>query len=213
MSTPEQARHSVSATVRPCWSCKGPVGGCDLFCQTCEAVQPPGQLDHYSRLGLDVTFDINENELDRGYFDLQRLLHPDRFATKGPQEKVLSQQQATCLNDAYETLKDPLTRADYLVHLKGVGVLTEGCDLVNDTALLMESMEMREALAEAETPEAINEIIKRARKGIKECTDELSQVFAQDRIEDACHLTTRLKYLRKLLDETRVQKAKLTGAT
>lgn len=211
MTSPEQAGKETTAKVLTCWSCKGPVGVADLFCKTCQAVQPPGQLDHYKRLGLDQSFDLDETGLDRHYFDLQRQLHPDRFATKSPKEKMLSMQQATCLNEAYEALKDPLTRADYLVHLQGAGVLTEGCDLVNDTALLMESMEMREALAEAETMEAINAIIKRARTDIKECIDDLSGVFAKGDLEQACHLTTRLKYLRKLLDETRIQKAKIMG--
>lgn len=211
MTAPAQAGNENKAKVLTCWSCHGPVGVADLFCKTCAAVQPPGQVDHYQRLGLGRTFDIDEAGLDRHYFDLQRQLHPDRFATKSSQEKMLSMQQATCLNEAYEILKDPLRRADYLVHLQGAGVLTEGCDLVNDTALLMESMEMREALAEAETPEAINEIIKRARKDIQECIADLSHVFAEDKLEEACHLTTRLKYLRKLLDETRIQKAKIIG--
>lgn len=179
------------------------------FCDTCGAVQPPGQVDHFSRLGLDASFTVAQRDLDRVYFDLQRQLHPDRFATKSPTEKSLSQQQATALNDAYETLKDPLKRADYLVHLKGMGVFPEGCNLVNDQMLLMESMELREALAEAETPVDVDAINARASEDIRTCIEQLTTLFADDDIEGACRLTTRLKYLNKLAEECRARKVKL----
>ena len=179
------------------------------FCETCGAVQPPGQTDHFARLGLDVVFTVENRDLDQAYFALQRQLHPDRFATKSPREKSLSQQQATALNDAYETLKEPLARADYLVHLKGMGVFPEGCNLVNDQMLLMESMELREALAETETPGDVDAITARAEKDIAECIEQLTTLFADDDIEGACRLTTRLKYLKKLADECRARKGQL----
>ncbi|MBC8268924.1 MAG: Fe-S protein assembly co-chaperone HscB [Rhodospirillaceae bacterium] len=192
-----------------CWSCKGPVKQVNPLCETCGAVQPPGQMDHYQRLGLAVSFDINVADLDQLYFDLQRHLHPDRFATRSPRERAISQLQATAINDAYETLKEPLTRADYLVHLRGMGVFPEGCNLINDQALLMETMELREALAEAETTDQVDVLSVRAQDDIKVCIEQLSKLFSENDIEGACKLTTRLKYLQKLAEETRIHRMKL----
>ena len=56
--------------VLPCWSCKGPVATGALFCGVCEAVQPPGQADPFSRLGFEALFDVDTAELDRRYFNL-----------------------------------------------------------------------------------------------------------------------------------------------
>lgn len=197
--------------ISPCWSCKGPVSGQALFCHTCHAVQPPSGDDHFSRLGLESGFDVDVDVLERRYFDLQRQLHPDRFASRTPRERLLSQQQATSLNEAFETLKDPLQRADYLVHLRGAGVLPEGCDAVNDPVVLMEAMELRESLAEAETSHEVDAITRRTLEDIDVCVDELSQAFEANDLEGACRLTTRLKYLRKLADEIRVRRAQLAG--
>ncbi len=207
------AKHATMDKPSPCWSCKGPVASSAPFCDTCAAVQPPGQADHFSRLGLRVTFELADRDLDLAYFALQRHLHPDRFANKSAREKSLSQQQATAINDAYETLKEPLRRADYLVHLKGMGVFPEGCNLVNDQMLLMESMELREALAEAESPGQVDAITARANEDIKVCIEQLSALFADDDIEGACRLTTRLKYLKKLAEECRARKARLHAAS
>ena len=103
-----------------CWSCRGPVPAAESFCPTCKAVQPPGQNDHFARLGFARTYDLDPKLVERRYFELQRRLHPDRFATKSAKERALSQAQATSLNAAYETLMDPLARAVYLLRLAGI---------------------------------------------------------------------------------------------
>ncbi|MBT3238083.1 MAG: Fe-S protein assembly co-chaperone HscB [Rhodospirillaceae bacterium] len=204
----EATLNDTRPDIVPCWSCGGPIDG-SAFCDTCKAVQPPGQRDHFSRLGLNVSFDIDPATLDEVYFSMQRKLHPDRFATHSPKEKAYSQQQATAINDAYETLKDPHGRADYMVHLKGTDVLPEGCNLINDQVLLIESMEMREALAESETPADVDIISARATEDIRVCIAQLSKLFANNDIEGACKLTTRLKYLKKLAQEAQAHRAKL----
>ncbi len=205
-STPEIAQASA---IVPCWNCKGPVASLALFCSTCGAVQPPGGVDHFSRLGFLPKFDLDQAELEKRYFAYQRRLHPDRFATKGPKEKALSQQQATALNDAYETLKDSLRRAAYLLALKGRPSGIDGSTTIDDPALLMEAMEMREALAEAETPEAVEKVAAKADQDLLEIRCALSQAFQHDDLDAAATLTTRLKYLTKLAEEARARKVRL----
>lgn len=195
--------------MKACWSCKGPVNAGALFCATCKAVQPPAAVSHYQRLGVEMTFDVDVPALDRLYFDLQRQLHPDRFATKAAKERALSQQQATALNDAYETLKDPLKRADYLVHLKGVNVLPEGCNLVQDQSILIEAMEMRERLMAASTLADVGTLARETKAEIDDVVTGLSLAFKGDDIEGACQLTTRLKYLNKMMGEVRQVRARL----
>ncbi|OEJ65212.1 Fe-S protein assembly co-chaperone HscB [Magnetovibrio blakemorei] len=200
---------SPETHLKPCWSCKGPSPATALFCHTCKAVQAPASVDHFARLGMEPTFDVDVAALDRLYFDLQRQLHPDRFATKAPKEKALSQRQATALNDAYEVLKNPLMRADYLVHLLGIDVLPEGCNLVHDQSILMEAMEMREKLMMADTQDALNAIQRETKTEIDDVLSALSLAFAGHDIQGACRLTTRLKYLDKMMGEVRHSRARL----
>ena len=202
--------HEKAAMV-PCWSCHGPVRAGDAFCGSCQAVQPPGQVDHFRRLGLPRAYVIDLGVLEKAYFQAQRQLHPDRFATRTAKEKALSQQQATALNDAYETLKDSLSRATYLAGLMGLNVLKEGCNALTDPVILMEAMEMREALAEAETEADVTQVTKRAQDEIADCEDEMKAAFAKGDLEALGTLLTRLKYLRKLADQTRLRRAELRG--
>jgi molecular chaperone HscB len=194
----------------PCWSCKGPVSPRALFCSTCGAVQAPGQTDHFARLGLMRGFDLSPDQLQKQYFGFQRRLHPDRFATRTPKERALSQQQATALNEAYEVLKDPLRRAAYLLRLAGRVVNVEESATVSDPVLLMEAMEMREALEEAETAEEVTEIAAKAEADVQACVAAISRAFAADDLEGAGKLTTRLKYLGKLAEEAKARRIRLT---
>ncbi len=202
---------SGSGAIVPCWSCKGPISPRALFCSTCGAVQPPGKTDHFTRLGLRRAYGLDPAELDRQYFGFQKRLHPDRFATRTAKERALSQQQATALNEAYETLKDPLKRAAYLLQLAGRAADVDQTATVTDPELLMEAMEMREALADAETAEEIAVLAAQAETEMSLCEAALSQAFAEPPdLEAADKLTTRLKYLGKLAEEARSRKMRLT---
>ena len=199
----------ISKQVVPCWSCHGPLQAGNAFCSTCNAVQPPAAVDHFIRLGLAVDFDVDATSLDGIYFGLQRTLHPDRFATSTAKEKAYSQAQATAINDAYETIKDPLKRADYIIHIRGVSVMPDGCNLVNDPSILMEAMDVREKLAAAEKIADVDLIATEAREEMKDIIQGISLAFKGDDIEGACQLTTRLKYLTKLLDEVRQRRTQV----
>jgi len=203
------ATAATAAALHPCWSCKGPVANRALFCSVCGAVQGPGAIDHFTRLGLAPSFEIDHDALERQYFGFQRRLHPDRFAGKSSKEKALSQSQATSLNDAYETLKDPLKRAAYLLELLGHPVDLTACGTINDPELLMEQMEKREAIAEADTVDAITRLSAEADTEVIACQCHISAAFAAGDLNDAAHLSIRLKYLTKLAEDARVRKVRM----
>jgi molecular chaperone HscB len=164
--------------------------------------------DHFARLGLTPGFDIDAADLQRRYVALQRQLHPDRFATRPAAERALALSRASDLNQAYETLKTPLERAEYLLSLKGK---TAG-HTVDDPAMLMEAMELREALTEAESPDAVDALIARANDDIAGVERALSAAFRSDDLETARKLAQRLSYLMKLTQEARRRRLRLVNA-
>ena len=68
-------------------------------------------MDHFARLGLPAALDLEPASLDKAYFALQRRWHPDRFVAKPAEERARASTEAAALNEAYRTLKDPLSRA------------------------------------------------------------------------------------------------------
>jgi len=194
-----------------CWSCQKAAEG--LFCGACGVVQPPGSIDHFQRLGLARGFDVATAELDRRYFALQRQLHPDRFVKKTPRERAVSQSQAASLNEAYETLRDPLGRAVYLLRLQGIELEPASGQTISDPVLLMEAMEMREALSEAADAEAVQAVADDVESQRKAGFEKLAKAFAENDTAKARTQTLRLKYLTKLADDIRGRRAAMRAAS
>lgn len=193
---------ATASETAACWSCGAATADATAFCSTCGLVQPPGQSDHFTRLGQPRSFDVDLAGLDRRYFALQRQLHPDRFARKTAREKAVSQQQAAALNEAYETLKNPLRRARYLALQQGVDLPGEG-RTIDDPELLMEAMERREALAEATTVAAVQALESAADGERAALLRGLSALFAADDKNGVRMAILRLAYLDKFTEEAR----------
>lgn len=101
-----------------CWSCAAQVQA--HFCHACGKVQPPVPADYFSFFGLRRKLDLDTAALEREFYKLSRGLHPDLFARATPREQEWSLEQSSRLNDAYRTLRDPITRTEYLLELEGV---------------------------------------------------------------------------------------------
>lgn len=107
-----------------------------------------GQKSYFELFGLPEQFALNPEDLSERYLHLRQMVHPDLYATAGGREKRLSLQASTLVNEAYQTLKDPLARARYLLELL-TGNPGDDHETTKDMGFLMEQMELREALAEA----------------------------------------------------------------
>src|SRR5436190_14457074 len=101
-----------------CWSC-GAMRAAH-FCASCGKVQPPAPVDYFTFFGLPPKLNVDVPALEKSFYELSRKLHPDLNARAGSQEQEWSMEQSSLLNDAYRTLKDPIKRTEYLLHLEGV---------------------------------------------------------------------------------------------
>jgi molecular chaperone HscB len=101
-----------------CWSC-GAMRAAH-FCQECGKVQPPTPVDYFTFFGLPFRLNLEPEKLEREFYALSRHLHPDINAINSDREQQWSLEKSSQLNDAYRTLKDPITRTEYLLRLQGV---------------------------------------------------------------------------------------------
>jgi molecular chaperone HscB len=104
--------------------------------------------NHFQIFGVPARFEVDLSALEARYRELQREVHPDRFARASQAEQRVSMQLATRVNEAYQTLKSPLRRAAYLLHLHGVDPEFE-TNTAMPAGFLAGQMERRETLEEA----------------------------------------------------------------
>ncbi|MBM3502702.1 MAG: Fe-S protein assembly co-chaperone HscB [Alphaproteobacteria bacterium] len=201
--SPENAPAPGAST--PCWSCRTPVDARAPFCHACGTIQPPRAVDHFVRLGVKRQFDVDLRELERQYFGFQRRFHPDRFATKSAEERAFSLQHSTATNEAFETIRSPRRRAEYLLTLLGQPALPADAHTVGDPALLAEVLQLREALDESAEPRAMQRIAQDALARAEDCTRSIAAAFAAGNLAEAGKQTLWLAYLDKLADEIRAR--------
>jgi molecular chaperone HscB len=101
-----------------CWSC-GAMRAAH-YCQECGKVQPPVPVDYFAFFGLPYKLSLDPAQLERDFYALSRKLHPDINARADGPEQEWSLEKTSQLNDAYRTLKDPISRTEYLLRLQGV---------------------------------------------------------------------------------------------
>ncbi len=78
------------------------------------------QNSYFAQFGLPPHLQLDLSALEKGFYAQSRRLHPDRFAARPAVEQEAALAASSRLNDAYRTLRDPITRTEYLLGLEGI---------------------------------------------------------------------------------------------
>ena len=160
--------------------------------------------NHFQLFGLEPAFQLNLARLDQSFRDIQAQVHPDKFSHAPDAERRLSMQWSTHVNEAYQTLKQPISRARYLLKLRGVDTQEE-TNTAMPTDFLMEQMEWREAIGEAKDAADATELDQRGnklRQVMHHLQDDIGQRLDQSHdYPGAAEAVRKLRFLDKLREE------------
>jgi molecular chaperone HscB len=164
-------------------------------------VANPSSSDLFALLGIAPGYDIDPAALERAFFERSKELHPDRVASAPAAERVAALSRSRALNDAYQLLKKPVSRAEYLLSRAGV---TIGDNERLEPAFLMEILELREELAEARVAKQTSLIEKlcgemKARR--KSTLAKLPALFEANDLHAIKEQLMLLRYVDRYLEE------------
>jgi molecular chaperone HscB len=134
------------------------------------------QSNDFELFDVPVQFAQDNAALDARWKELQREAHPDKFAAQGAAAQRLAMQWSVRINAAFRRLKDPLKRATYLCELHGAPINAE-TNTAMPADFLMQQMEWREALDDAETLQNIEEIALQLNEAEREQLSKLEQLI------------------------------------
>jgi molecular chaperone HscB len=164
-------------------------------------------VDPFDTFGLPARFDVDAKELETRYRDLLRALHPDKHVQAAATQRRESLSRSVDVNDAYRVLKDELKRAQALLVRHG----RRGKSEPQDPELLMEIMELREALDDAKRSRNLDAtrllsgqvaaLEEQARQALREAFAMLEQQSLPHVLEAAACALSRLTYYRRFQDE------------
>ncbi|MCP4285477.1 MAG: Fe-S protein assembly co-chaperone HscB [Gammaproteobacteria bacterium] len=173
---------------------------------------------YFELFGLPVGYIIDKIQLAERYRELQRVVHPDRFANGTEQERRLSMQGAIRINEAYSALKDPIERARYMLSLNGIEMDAQQ-ETTRDSVFLMEQLEMREALEAArDKPDpyaAIADLMTEINQRISNMVGQMAVQFetpTPEQLESAREILRKMQFLQKFRHDAESLEAELDEA-
>lgn len=166
----------------------------------CSKIQTvPKSLDYFSLFSLSPSVELDEQELEKIFKRMQRVLHPDKFAQRPEIEQIMALKASSFVNQAYQTLKDRYSRLHYLLALSGAPVSEETVGKMLDQSFLLEIMEKMEFFS-MEDPDSggFREVAEQNDRDIDDCYVAAALCAARRDWSGAQEATSRLNYFQRI---------------
>lgn len=160
-------------------------------------------MDYFELLNFERIYKIDFSLLHQRYLEIQMKYHPDKATNNKEKERYLV--ISATLNKAYTTLKDDLTRAEYLLFLKGLSNNTIESNIGMTTDLIAKIWSELEKLEKFEKLEELEEFYNQKINQRKAIVNNISQAFAQEQLLTARDNTIELRYLNNLISNIKVK--------
>lgn len=169
-------------------------------------ITPDAQFDNFFALfEQPVQFAVDQERLDQQLRLLQKRYHPDNLVADSKntadsaQAKQQSEQASALINQAYQTLRDPDSRASYLLDIAGQAQNLEHS--IADLDFLEDAMQMRMDLDDAiEGKElaALKQLHPQITERLNKQSERFNSAYQSQDWQTAIDATQKLKFLVKL---------------
>ena len=169
-------------------------------------ITPDAQFDNFFALfEQPVQFAVNQERLDQQLRLLQKRYHPDNLVADSKnvadsaQAKQQSEQASALINQAYQTLRDPDSRASYLLDIAGQAQNLEHS--IADLDFLEDAMQMRMDLDDAiEGKElaVLKQLNTQITVRLNKQSERFDSAYQSQDWQTAIDATQKLKFLVKL---------------
>ena len=170
-----------SLSILECRNCGAGAPVDEHFCPQCSRILALGRHgDYFKFLGLPRRLTIDAQDLEKRFRDLSRQFHPDYYYNAAPAERLASLERSSYLNDAYRTLKNPVSRVEHLLAIEGLppaksdeGAAKVPPSLLEEVFALNEELdEIRELRESGTDPDRLRVRLESARAPIEEKREE-----------------------------------------
>lgn len=166
-------------------------------------ITPEAQFDNFFALfEQPVQFELHQDSLDQRLRLLQKRYHPDNVVnnlTDGIKAKQHSEQASALINQAYQTLSAPDSRAAYLLDMAGHAQTLE--QSIADLDFLEDAMEMRMDLDDAINDNSrvtLQQLHPQVVERLNIQSNRFNNAYQHQEWQTAIDATQKLKFLVKL---------------
>ncbi|KAJ3301235.1 hypothetical protein HDV03_001174 [Kappamyces sp. JEL0829] len=140
---------------------------------------------------LTKSFTIDGSVLKKRFREWQSKWHPDLFGSKSPIEQQMSAEMSMMANKAYQILRDPLSRAHYLLELSNKAIPD---NFALPPSFLMQVMDIQERVDDASIPKELEALVLENQQRIDATVSAIAAAFEADDLKAAQLETVKLNY-------------------
>lgn len=162
-------------------------------------------MNHFAKLGLETSFDIDKRLLEAKYLQCLGRFHPDKFVNKSAKEKLQAASDSVIVNDAYKILKSDLLRAQYIMSLYGFVIGSENDNVKATQIVLGEALEDRQRLDEIDSKAELQELYLAVKSEITTAISTFARLLEAGKLPEAASEVVRLRYKDKFLRDVEMR--------
>ena len=183
---------------KKCWSCKAVVSPLDFFCKFCKKIQENVDFNEFEIFSMEKKILINFDLLERKYLELQMTFHPNKFIGLSNREIEISNKYSSKINEAYNTLKNHVSRINLILINSGVSIINND-ETYKNSELLEDIMDIQEEFMFAEIDQK-KKIKERIKKLIDEILLDTQELYKKRDYNRMLKNSIKLSYLNKILN-------------
>jgi molecular chaperone HscB len=176
------------------------------YCSECSRILPPTERNYFDVFGLPVDrLVIDMPQLEKRFLELSRKYHPDRFASKSALENQIAHEYSSAVNNAYRTLKEPVSRAKYVVERRLGSIEEKSASVPPDMAeFFFEIHDVLDTIRESNgnAPESALKEVQKAEQDLREKVQQLESDLQQQFVSyDSAPDKKNLEKIKEILSE------------
>jgi molecular chaperone HscB len=180
-----------------CTFCNGQNSAEAVHCYKCNKLLFDNNLNYFQIFSIKPFEDTSTAALNNKLFELQKQFHPDQFVTKNKQEQELTAVYSTKINEAYQTLKDPVKTIEYFLRIHNYE-LTDKKNLIPQEYML-NIYSHAETLSETTDEEEIKQIVAWLKAEQKQLISLAINEINSLNLANALTSLAKIKYLNSIL--------------
>ncbi|MEY4589800.1 MAG: Fe-S protein assembly co-chaperone HscB [Pseudomonadota bacterium] len=166
------------------------------------------QQTYFELFQLPQAFNLDQSALAAAYRQVQKQVHPDKFAGLPAAEQRMAVQFASFVNQAYDTLRHSVKRGEYLLSLAAENTSMQN-STTTDPAFLIQQMHWREALSDcpqaAEPLAALDALRAEAKREMSVQEGVFGAAYQAQNWPEARQALGKLMFVTKLLADIHQQ--------
>lgn len=159
----------------------------------------------FALLNQEQRFNLDPDQIEQAYIHASKTVHPDLFPNASSREKLDLTLKSAALNQAYETLKNPLKRGYALLNEKAPHLDADQEKTIRDPELLAQTFEDQETLDEITSVADLESFDAKVKDRCKSTLEQIQVAFEGADFNQALLQLYRYRYHQKLQQDV-VQK-------